>query len=166
MNEVVTQRRIIMNHITCRESGTSVGALVSDQHSCLDHLSNHKYIRLTTFRRNGVPVSTPVWFAQDGDTVYVTTARASGKVKRIRNNPGVEVAPSNATGKQKGVGFKGIARVLPSEEEGRAAALLQEKYSLVLRLFEGLWRLWGHEHVYLAIQPLPGASGELPPHEA
>jgi general stress protein 26 len=48
-----------------------------------------KYISLTTFRKNGVGVPTPVWFGENGDKLYVMTRSDMGKVKRIRNNPAV-----------------------------------------------------------------------------
>jgi Pyridoxamine 5'-phosphate oxidase. len=65
-------------------------------------LAGHQYMNLTTFRKNGQPVPTPVWFAQEGDRIYVVTQAASGKVKRIRANPRVQLTPSDARGKPLG----------------------------------------------------------------
>ena len=61
-------------------------------------LRGHKYMSLTTFRRGAVPVATPVWFAEQDGKLYVTTSSTSGKVKRIRRDPIVTVAPCKANG--------------------------------------------------------------------
>jgi PPOX class probable F420-dependent enzyme len=57
------------------------------------NLQGHQFMSLITFRKNGEPVSTVVWFAQEADKLYVLTAADAGKVKRIRQNAQVEVAP-------------------------------------------------------------------------
>ncbi len=60
---------------------------------------NEKYVRLTTYKRDGSPVAVPVWIADLGDgTVGFTTASSSWKVKRIGNNPQVTLQPSNNKG--------------------------------------------------------------------
>lgn len=59
---------------------------------------NHQYLNLETFRKNGQGVRTPVWFAQAGDSLYVWTQADSGKAKRARNNPRVNIAPCKADG--------------------------------------------------------------------
>ena len=61
-------------------------------------LRGHQYALLTTFRKSGQPVPTPVWFAEDGGKVYVYTRSDSGKVKRIRAGGRVELAPCDARG--------------------------------------------------------------------
>ncbi|MFM7677639.1 MAG: PPOX class F420-dependent oxidoreductase, partial [Roseiflexaceae bacterium] len=63
-----------------------------------DALANQEFMNLITQRKSGADVATPVWFAQDGDRLYVMTGRTAGKVKRIRNNPRVQVAPSDRAG--------------------------------------------------------------------
>jgi PPOX class probable F420-dependent enzyme len=60
-----------------------------------------KVISLETYRRNGEPVRTPVWFLEENGTLYVHTDDSTGKVKRIRRNPKVRVAPSHFRGKPK-----------------------------------------------------------------
>ena len=64
-------------------------------------LEGHRYVRLTTFRRNGQGVPTTVWFALVDDQAYVFTGMNSGKAKRLRNNPRVVLTPSNFRGKSK-----------------------------------------------------------------
>ena len=59
----------------------------------LDDLADEKFVSLTTFRKNGVGVPTPVWIGRDGDALVVTTPVGSGKVKRLRRNCTVELRP-------------------------------------------------------------------------
>lgn len=125
-------------------------------------LDNQNYIQLTTFRRNGSAVPTPVWFARDGQRLYVTTAAESWKVKRIRNNPTVQVAASTATGEALTVPFRAVARILPEAEADKAARQLREKYGLLLRLFFWYARLRRQEHLYLEIVPQSAKPVDAP----
>ncbi|MDJ0791072.1 MAG: PPOX class F420-dependent oxidoreductase, partial [Acidimicrobiia bacterium] len=68
---------------------------------CFDELTG-QFALLTTFRKDGTPVPTTVWFARLGDEVVVGTGHATGKVKRIGNNPDVTLERSNFRGKRKG----------------------------------------------------------------
>ena len=63
-----------------------------------------KYLSITSYRRDGSGVSTPVWFATEGDRLLVMTDSRSGKVKRIRRNPYVTIAPCSGRGKPKAKG--------------------------------------------------------------
>ena len=74
-------------------------------------IHGQKYICLITFRRTGDVVSTPVWFAEKDDKLYVKTRRDSGKAKRIRNNPRVRVASCTISGKVTGPEFEAYARI-------------------------------------------------------
>lgn len=67
----------------------------------LSQFEGEKVISLETYRRNGEPVRTPVWFLKEDGVLYVHTEDSSGKVKRIRRNPKVRVAPSHFRGKPK-----------------------------------------------------------------
>ena len=89
-----------------------------------------KYISLTTFRKNGVGVATPVWFGEEGDRLYVMTRSDMGKTKRIRNNPQVKVAPCTIRGKVTGAEFPATARLLTPEEHAGARATINRKYLL------------------------------------
>jgi hypothetical protein len=97
---------------------------------------------LTTYRKTGLPVSAPVWFAQVGESLFVLTEPHSGKMKRIRNNNQVQVAPCNARGKPHGPATTAQARELLTEAERKAANdALTAKYGIQKRLFELLWKL-------------------------
>lgn len=61
-------------------------------------LGHERFVSLTTFRRTGVGVSSPVWITPDGDVLLVTTPIGSGKVKRLRNNPDVTLQPCTRRG--------------------------------------------------------------------
>ena len=75
-----------------------------------------KYISLTTFRKTGAGVATPVWFGEEDGKLYVMTRSEMGKTKRIRNNPQVRVAPCTMRGKVTGPDFAATARLLPPED--------------------------------------------------
>ena len=79
-------------------------------------IHGQKYISLTTFRKSGAGVATPVWFGEDNDKLYVMTRSDSGKYKRIRNNPRVTVAPCTIRGKVIGPQFEATARIVPTED--------------------------------------------------
>ncbi len=91
-------------------------------------IAGQKYISLTTFRKTGVGVPTPVWFGEDGDRLYVMTASRLGKAKRIRNNPQVKVAPCTVRGKVTGPESTATARILPPEEHKHARQTINRKY--------------------------------------
>jgi PPOX class probable F420-dependent enzyme len=87
-----------------------------------------KYISLTTFRKTGAGVPTPVWFGEDDGKLYVMTRGTMGKAKRIRNNPQVKVAPCTIRGQVTGPEFPATARVLPLEEHKHARETINGKY--------------------------------------
>jgi uncharacterized protein len=108
---------------------------MNDATQPFDLLKGHKYINLTTFRKNGEAVPTTVWFALVDGRAYVTTSPQSGKMKRIRNNPRVMLTPSNAWGRTKGESVEGVARPIDGDPTGRAEQALREKYRFALALF-------------------------------
>lgn len=110
-------------------------------------IHGQKYIVLTTFRKTGVPVPTPVWFAEQGGKLYIVTRENSGKCKRILNNPQVRIAPSTIRGKIIGPEFPANARILPSEDWPRARKAIRDKYWMA-RL-----SLQPKKNVYLEIDP-------------
>ncbi|MGB8061302.1 MAG: PPOX class F420-dependent oxidoreductase [Candidatus Sulfotelmatobacter sp.] len=91
-------------------------------------LRGQKYISLTTFRKTGAGVATPVWFGEEDGKLYVMTLSKMGKTKRIRNNPHVRVAPCTIRGKVTGPDFAATARLLPKEDFPRARKTITRKY--------------------------------------
>lgn len=102
--------------------------------SKFSNLTGHGYMSLTTFRKTGKPVATPVWFAEQNGHIYVYTAPNSGKVKRLRNNPRVELSPCTFSGKILGPAVEARARILPPGETDVARAALLGKYGWQVRI--------------------------------
>lgn len=75
-------------------------------------MSSAKFLALTTYRRDGTPVATPVWFVPRDDHLWVFTEGDSWKVKRIRNNPAVSVAACDMRGRPRSEPVTGTARIL------------------------------------------------------
>ena len=127
----------------------------------LDALDAASYISLATFRRTGVAVETPVWFARDGDKLYVFSESGAGKVKRLRNDPRLRVASCSAFGKIRGNWMEGSGRRVtdPALIE-RAYAALRRKYGWQMILTDGLSGLSGriHKRAILEIS-LAGLAG-------
>jgi PPOX class probable F420-dependent enzyme len=109
-------------------------------------LRDQKYISLATFRKNGVAVHTPVWFADENDRLYVMTRGDSSKIKRIRANPVVKVAPSTIRVKVTGHEFPGRARILPEQDWPHARNLIRAKYWVARLPF-----MAGPKNVYVEI---------------
>jgi PPOX class probable F420-dependent enzyme len=85
-------------------------------------------VLLTTHRRDGTPVGTAVNIVVEGDLAYFRTWDTAWKLRRIRNNPDVEFAPSTARGRPTAPPIRARARVLEGEDSARAARLLARKY--------------------------------------
>lgn len=100
-----------------------------------EELRRGRYVSLTTFRRNGSGVATPVWYAVEGDELYAWTRTDSWKVKRLRNDPRVVVAVCDVRGRvEEGAArVEGTARLLEGEELRRVRKLLSRKYT---------WQFW------------------------
>ena len=107
-------------------------------------LGDERFVSLTTFRRSGKRVSTPVWTGRDGDALVVTTPEASGKVKRLRNSPRVELRPCDRMGRVKDCvePVAGRAEILTDEgSRERLTGVIRRKYGLEYRVVMGIERL-------------------------
>ena len=92
----------------------------------ISDLKSRRYISLTTFKRDGTPVSTPVWVvSDDGERLLVWSAAKTWKVRRIRRNPDVLLAPANFRGKERGERVPATARLI---DHPGIDALLRRKY--------------------------------------
>ena len=109
-------------------------------------LAGGRYISLVTFRRSGDRVPTPVWFAEHMGKLYVMTRSDSGKMKRIRNNPRIEIAPCTIRGKPLDKFLPGVARM--ADDPGEARRQIRKKYLLARVPF-----LWNRNNIYLEITP-------------
>ena len=118
-----------------------------------ESLRGHKHCLVVTFRRNGEPIATPMWFGLGDDgRAYVRTDRGSLKLKRIANDPRVRVAPCTPRGKPLGPPVEGTARLVPDGEEAHAERALQSNYGLG-RLFYKSTVARGERFVYVEVTP-------------
>lgn len=101
-------------------------------------ISNQEtYINLSTRKRDGSFVDTPVWFAQEGDTnnYYVFSLKNVGKIKRIRNFPEVKVGICTFSGKPKGGWAYAMADLVDEPETTKVAySILRKKYGIRFRI--------------------------------
>ena len=117
----------------------------------LELFKDNKYLNLATYRKNGNLVPTPVWFVQDQDGLYVRTIANSGKVKRVRNNPQVQVAVCDARGNLLGDWFQARAQLVDEETAEKVNSWLRKKYGLQKLFFELFGKLNKSESVTLFI---------------
>ena len=110
----------------------------------LEDLADERFVSLTTFRKNGVGVPTPVWIGRDGDALVVTTPVGSGKVKRLRNNPNVELRPCSRRGTihEDALTLSAVAEIVSGEAAMRRLdEVMRPKYALEYRIVVGIERL-------------------------
>jgi PPOX class probable F420-dependent enzyme len=101
-------------------------------------LGQAQYALVTTYRRDGRAVPTPVWVVRDGDAIAAWTPTSSGKVKRIRRRGSVLVGPCDFRGNLQGDQVPGTAVILDAGGTDRIRGLLARKYGLIGRI-----TLWG-----------------------
>ena len=111
-----------------------------DQANDFSVVEGQKYMSLTTFRKSDKPVPTPVWFVEKNDKLCVWTQLNSGKVKRLRHNSRVTLAPCTMGGKVIGPTVEGIARLVSPQEKEEVRLLLRAKYGRMQRLFSFIHR--------------------------
>lgn len=129
----------------------------------LERLGGEKYVLLTTFRKDGRAVPTPVWAVRDGDALAVWTVVDSGKVKRIRRSGEVTVAPCDFRGNPHSEAASGRATVTDAATSRRVRRLVKKKYGLVGRLTMLGSRLRRGEQgtvgIHIALAPPAGPPG-------
>jgi uncharacterized protein len=121
--------------------------------SRLTTFDHQQYLNLETFRKNGAGVKTPVWFVADGATLFVRTMANSGKVKRVRNHPMVNIAPCKMDGTPLGDWMEASARESSDRDlERKVDRLLAQKYGLMKTLFGLASTLQGRKSTILEMQ--------------
>ena len=95
---------------------------------------DQKYVNLETYKKDGTPVRTPVWFMIDNGIIYVMTREKTGKVKRLKNNQNIRIVPCSFKGKPESEWIKGIAQKVAGEEAEKAIKLRKKKYGFSARL--------------------------------
>jgi uncharacterized protein len=125
-----------------------------------------KYLSLTSYKRDGTAVATPVWFVQEGRAVFIETGLNSFKMKRILRNPAVTIAPCTPSGRTRGEPVPATARLLDEAAWGHVKELMAKKYRadriLVLPIYNLVQKLQGkavprdqQRPVFVEITPAP-----------
>ncbi len=105
----------------------------------LQQFENQEFLSLETFRKSGVGVKTPIWFAREGDNFYLWTFADSGKVKRIRNNAQVKIAPCTRTGEITGEWLEAQASINASDASVQhVVSLLRGKLGFGFNIFKAI----------------------------
>ena len=99
--------------------------------ACFDPFVKRRTALLSTYKRDGTTVATPVTIAVDGDRAYVRTWDSAWKAKRMRNNPAVLVAPSTVRGRATGPTIGARARLLDGDEAARAARAIARRQPIL-----------------------------------
>ena len=118
----------------------------------LAQFANQQYLNLESFKRDGTPVQTPLWFAEDDGILYIYTLANAWKVKRIRRNPRVRIVPCTMRGSVTGQWVEAEATIVDAEIAEHGHALLLQKYGWKKRLgnlFSGLMK---RERVVMTIR--------------
>ncbi len=122
-------------------------------------LARQKTVLLTTYRRDGTPVGTPVHIAVDGEQAFIRTFDSAWKVKRMRRNPSVTLAPSTGRGTPTGPAIGARARLLSGDEATYAAKQLARKYPILHGLLIPLaHRLRRYQTVHFALTPINASA--------
>ena len=118
----------------------------------LDQFEDQKYLSLESYRKDGRAVATPVWFAREAGVFYIYSLADAGKVKRIRNNPRVRIAPCDLRGNLKGSWVEADARILDPSGSEHGHKLLNQKYGAVKRIGDFFSKLRKRIRVTIAIR--------------
>lgn len=155
-----------------RQLGYVLGTVATATTPTLAPFVRQKTIRLTTFRKDGTPGSSPVSVAVEGSHAYFRTFERAVKVRRMRRDPRVEFCPATASGKSTGPTQSGRVRLLDGAEYSKAGRLLRQKYpflhGVLVPAAHRLMRSKFGRTVHVELTPLAApslsdarASGEL-----
>ena len=118
----------------------------------MSQLGVHNYINLETYKKNGRPVRTPVWFVQDNNgIIYIRTAKNSGKVRRVRNNPHVRIVPCDIRGRPKGEWIDGTVEIISEDEVEKINELISQKYGWRTKVFGIMYKLRNIKFIIVSI---------------
>jgi PPOX class probable F420-dependent enzyme len=104
------------------------------ENTALERLSAAKYLLITSYRKNGTAVPTPVWVVRDGEALGAWSAADAWKVKRIRNRADVLVGPCDARGNPTGEQIPATAEICDPDVTARYRTLIARKYGITGRL--------------------------------
>ncbi len=143
-----------MARLAARAAPPGLGEIAAQPRGgSLEQIGASKRTLLVTYRRDGTPVGTPVWAARAHGMLYVRSERGSGKVKRLRNDARLLIAPCTVRGKPLGSPLEARARVLGAAGEPVAEQALAARYGLGRAVFERAMDLMRIDMCYLEIKP-------------
>jgi PPOX class probable F420-dependent enzyme len=119
------------------------------------YLYPYEFVLLTTFRKSGIGVPTAMWFAHEHSKLYMVTGRTTGKIKRIRNNGHVLLAPCDLMGRVLGSQINVYAHELPAIQHAHADALLASKYGAEYEMDTSSEEYEEDEETFIEIASLP-----------
>jgi uncharacterized protein len=132
-----------------------IDEVMTDPAAILERFVHQRNVLLTTYRRDSKPVGTPVHIAVEGDRAFIRTWDTTWKLKRIRNNPQVQIAPSTIRGKPTGPAIQARARVLDGDESEYAGQRLAHKYPILHGILIPLFhRLRGYKTMHIELRPV------------
>jgi hypothetical protein len=117
----------------------------------LSQLSRFRYINIETLKKNGSVVRTPIWFIIYEGIIFFRTDSKSGKVKRIRNNPHVRIAPCDIRGNIKGTWFDGNAKFADTKESSMVFSMIDKKYGFLTALIRSFNKIRGTNPIAMSI---------------
>jgi PPOX class probable F420-dependent enzyme len=120
----------------------------------LPPFATQRYLNLESCKRDGTPVQTPVWFAEEQGVLSVSTLAHAGKVKRIRRHPRSRLAPCTMRGAVTGPWVEAEATLVDATTAAHGHAVLRLKYGWVKRIGDLFSRMMQRERVVIAIQVL------------
>jgi PPOX class probable F420-dependent enzyme len=118
----------------------------------LQQFANQKYLSLESYRKDGRGVCTPVWFAEENGILYIYSLADAGKVKRIRNNPRVRIAPCDFRGRLKGTWVGAMAHILDPSGAEHGHKLLNKKYGITKRIGDFFSKVRRRERAVIALR--------------
>jgi PPOX class probable F420-dependent enzyme len=132
----------------------------SQAHDPFAYLYPYEFIRLITLRKNGVAVPTAMWFAHDQGKLYMVTSATAGKIKRIRNNGRVLLAPCDVGGKVLGEQIEAYAHELPPDQHEYANTLLATRYGeqYEMSALEESTADYEDDETFIEIEPITGVT--------
>ncbi|HJU59882.1 MAG TPA: PPOX class F420-dependent oxidoreductase [Nitrososphaeraceae archaeon] len=124
---------------------------MNKNYNYLETFEKAKYINIQTYKKNGYPILTPVWFIIRDNKIFFRTSHNSGKIKRIRINNNVKFALCDIRGKIKGEWHEGIAKI---EDDSNNIILSQidKKYGISSRLLKIFYKIKKINIVILSIE--------------
>jgi uncharacterized protein len=125
---------------------------LNNNYNNLETFEKAKYINIQTYKKNGQPISTPVWFIIKDNKIFFRTSHNSGKIKRIRNNNNVNFALCDIRGKIKGEWYEGLAKI-ENDSDNSILSQINKKYGISSILMKIFYKIKKIDIVILSIKP-------------